>query len=481
MNEQVMTRWRVRLFVVCVVLAALHLWHSVDVTLATMRHDATSPTQKPTFFEAVPSNLQSTTTVQVPSSINQTSREEVSTLDAQPATGNVTQQTISRSQSVTRTTQEEQRVETSSGADSNMIPISQKTEEEKPTRWKKRKKKRKFDKPFSPHYDEMISLLKQRATKDRTVLVTAVTFEYRKHLMNLKCNLDAVNMTGNYLIGALDNELYEWGRQQGLPVFLAIDKDPEAVSSGHNATNSTKVLFYSDEFQKVTKLKSRMVLKILEAGYSALWTDVDITWFRHPFAGFREYMGPIFDSIVIQSDAPYIQKHPDRLDAKPHPSVRIFVKHEAKSTATINSGCYLAKSRPAVIEAFQRIVEHAKKSKKTEQPSFNEILCRPHSIRHDDWCDYSYQNRRLNVQVLDRLSFPNGAVLVGEGDRNVYDLGKEGFEEATGKPLMIAHNNWIVGSTNKEERQVACGWWFLDNLSLNNNSGYSCKSDIALR
>jgi hypothetical protein len=51
--------------------------------------------------------------------------------------------------------------------------------------------------------------------------------------------------------------------------------------------------------------------------------------------------------------------------------------------------------------------------------------------------------------------------LVGNSNKNAFDLGREAFSEHTGKPLYAAHNNWIVGVAAKKERQKA-GWWFTD-------------------
>lgn len=35
-------------------------------------------------------------------------------------------------------------------------------------------------------------------------------------------------------------------------------------------------------FQRVTKVKSRMVLEILKLGYNVLLSDVDVYWFKNP-------------------------------------------------------------------------------------------------------------------------------------------------------------------------------------------------------
>lgn len=40
--------------------------------------------------------------------------------------------------------------------------------------------------------------------------------------------------------------------------------------------------FGTECFQRVTKVKSRMVLRILKLGYNVLLSDVDVYWFMNP-------------------------------------------------------------------------------------------------------------------------------------------------------------------------------------------------------
>lgn len=52
-------------------------------------------------------------------------------------------------------------------------------------------------------------------------------------------------------------------------------------------------------FQRVTKVKSRMVLKILKLGYNVLLSDVDVYWFGNPLP-FLYSSGPA--PFMAQSD-----------------------------------------------------------------------------------------------------------------------------------------------------------------------------------
>ena len=309
--------------------------------------------------------------------------------------------------------------------------------------------------------------LKSHATENNFVLLTAVNFGYREHLMNFKCGLERVGAIDNFVIAAMDTKMYEWGVRRGLPIYLAASAEQRPDSGAAEEGG-----YGSEHFRYVTKLKSQAVLEVLNAGYSVVWSDVDITWFYHPFdalAGFMKKDG----GIAIQSNAPYVQNKAKI--AIPHKTVAAVEKSDdPASPRRLNSGLYVAPSNPLVQAAFQEILDHAAKSKHSEQPSFDEILCSRHpSSRSYSSCSYrptlkvrksmgNMTQDPLHVELLDRASFPNGAVLVGGNNDNVYKLGQEKFSETTGVELFAAHNNWISGETAKQERQEAAGWWFID-------------------
>lgn len=78
---------------------------------------------------------------------------------------------------------------------------------------------------------------------------------------------------------------------QGLPVFF----DPYAPKN----ISFNDCHFGSECFQRVTKVKSRTVLKILKMGYNVLLSDVDVYWFRNPLPLLHSF-GP--SVLVAQSD-----------------------------------------------------------------------------------------------------------------------------------------------------------------------------------
>lgn len=78
---------------------------------------------------------------------------------------------------------------------------------------------------------------------------------------------------------------------QGLPVFM------DKFAPGNLSFNGCH--FGSECFQRVTKVKSRIVLQIVELGYNVLLSDVDVYWFKNPLPYLYSF-GP--SVLVAQSD-----------------------------------------------------------------------------------------------------------------------------------------------------------------------------------
>jgi len=341
-----------------------------------------------------------------------------------------------------------------------------------------------------------------------------VGFEYKAQLMNFICSLNRVGMSNHYIIAALDHQMYRWGVLQGLPIFL-----PSFVPMTFNSVIDSSE--YGGKFLiQRTKFKSRAVLEVLNAGYSVIWSDVDITWFVHPFDALKPFMNST-SGLAIQSNAPYVasqdkldktlaeiklrlayldaaknmhmaqgefekaaainkqitevqaESHslPPRTPIRPHETVQAVMTDNIAAVRRLSSGVYVAPNTPLVRAAFTEIVAHTNTTSISERNDFDDVLCgRSPSTRSNSSCTYRpklaqfrrTRNPALQVYPLNRFLFPNGAVLVGESDQNVFVLGKERFQAATGFPLMAAHNNWIKGSGMKEKRCKAAGWWFID-------------------
>ncbi|KAF9606283.1 hypothetical protein IFM89_024286 [Coptis chinensis] len=273
--------------------------------------------------------------------------------------------------------------------------------------------------PFS-----LESLLSKMANKDKTIVLAIAGNNYRDMLLSWVCRLRQLQVS-NFVVCALDNDIYQFSVLQGLPVF----KDPLAPSdiSFNNCHFGTKC------FQKVTKVKSRIVLQILNMGYNILLSDVDVYWFENPLPLLYSF-GP--GVLAAQSDE-YNKTGPINLPRR------------------LNSGFYFARSDGVTIGAMEKVVKHASVSDLSEQPSFYDVLCGEGGANRfgDDRCVEPETN--LTVHFLDRNVFPNGAYQSLWEKENVKETCKR-------KGCIILHNNWISGRKKKLERQVFSGLWEYD-------------------
>jgi hypothetical protein len=247
----------------------------------------------------------------------------------------------------------------------------------------------------------------------------------------------------------------------GLPIFKA--------NSEVTKKDEAELWYESDNFKAATNLKSKVVLQVLNAGYSVVWSDVDITWFVHPFDAMAGYMSNP-TKFAFQSNSPYVAN--PGAAAVPHDSVGpVKTQDPTDGQWGLNSGLFIVANSKLGRSAFEEIADHVSTTKSTEQQSFNTILCgRYPSERSSSSCIYRPERHlhfprdaQAPVESLDRFSFPNGAVLVGESNLNVYKLGRTLFEKETGgKRLYAANNNWIEGEGLKKARQQETGLWVID-------------------
>ncbi|CAI5466719.1 unnamed protein product [Closterium sp. Yama58-4] len=267
----------------------------------------------------------------------------------------------------------------------------------------------------------------------KVVVLVAVTFGYAHMLMNFYCNLRRLGLGNRLVVAALDADLYRFAFSQGLPVYY---EGPAAGGAGGGSAGG------------FTKLKSRAVLRALRAGYSVLWTDVDIVWFSDPLRDLLRF-GP--GTLPIQSNEPDAAR-------PPHGKRRI------------NSGFYFGRSDEATIAAFEAIVAAAAKTELSEQPSFYDVLCGEKGqkkVRGKAQCLWkgisvtSAGGKQKTTPVavrtifLDRKKYPNGAVHGFWDAANVSEACREAG-------CVILHNNWISGRGSKERRLARHGFWQYD-------------------
>lgn len=272
-------------------------------------------------------------------------------------------------------------------------------------------------------------LLLKVADSSKSIVLVAATEPYSEMLLSFACQAKSLGVQ-NLLIAAFDEKLYEYTILQGLPVFFA-GKDS---SSSNESSDDNKVCSFGTEcFRRTTKLKSQTVLMILKKGYNVLWSDVDIVWFRNPLPYLRASYGA--GTLVVQSDEPDL-------------------KSPANGCGRINSGFYYARADKLTITAFSEIVEHAKTTNMSEQPSFNHVLCGEWGQNRiqDSQCNYT---NGLQILFLDRLLFPNGIA-------NGYWWFPNVTEACASNGCYVLHNNWIRKMENKVNRQLSTRLWFYD-------------------
>ncbi|XP_059657849.1 beta-arabinofuranosyltransferase RAY1 [Cornus florida] len=267
-------------------------------------------------------------------------------------------------------------------------------------------------------------LLSMLADQNKTIVLAIAGYSYKDMLMSWVCRLRHL-MISNFLVCALDQEIYDFCVLQGLPVF----KDSFAPTN----VSFNDCHFGTKCFQRVTKVKSRVVLQILKLGYNVLLSDVDVYWFKNPLPLLYSYGSAV---LVAQSDE-YNTTGPINLPRR------------------LNSGFYYVHSDGSTITALEKVVMHAATSNLSEQPSFYDTLCGEGGSNRVGANRCFEPETKLTVHFLDRNLFPNGAYqgLWEENDVK---------EACMKKGCFILHNNWISGRKKKLERQVLSGLWAYD-------------------
>lgn len=262
----------------------------------------------------------------------------------------------------------------------------------------------------------------EKVAINNTIILTALNFGYRSIMMNWVCNMRQLGIT-NFVIASLDEMLYKYAFIRSLPTYYE-----STIFNGMNQSLLSHAAYGSDEFKMLTKLKSRVVVRILRKGYNVLWTDCDIVYFKNPLIDLWSYNA----DIAIQSNAP---------DGEPLNGYR-----------RINSGFYLAKSNEKTIKTFEDVIKFAARSRMSEQPCFYDVICgkKGQTVMGNDMCQY----KNVSLRLLDRSRYPNG---VTGGIWNTTD----GEIPYRWPHLYILHNNWIKGAL-KEPRFKRHGFVFFD-------------------
>lgn len=131
--------------------------------------------------------------------------------------------------------------------------------------------------------------LVDRVAKDGAVIVTWANMHYYDFAINWLSHLDEVGVT-NYLIGAMDEELYAALRKIGVNTWLmgsrGIDESAVKKDFGWGSKN----------FHKMGRDKIRLIHDFTKTGVDVLISDIDVTWTRDPLPFMKRF--PNADMLV---------------------------------------------------------------------------------------------------------------------------------------------------------------------------------------
>jgi len=131
--------------------------------------------------------------------------------------------------------------------------------------------------------------LVDRVAKDGAVIVTWANMHYYHFAINWLSHLDEVGVT-NYLIGAMDEELYAALRKIGVNTWLmgsrGIDESAVKKDFGWGSKN----------FHKMGRDKIRLIHDFTKTGVDVLISDIDVTWMRDPLPFMKRF--PDADMLV---------------------------------------------------------------------------------------------------------------------------------------------------------------------------------------
>jgi hypothetical protein len=273
------------------------------------------------------------------------------------------------------------------------------------------------DKGFgSPHN---LSSLLPLMDPSKPVILTGATSGFIPFMMSWVCNLKRLDMFENVLIAAFDEEAYAQLYLLGMPVFIPSNSIKGAPKGGPGHYR-----YGEQTYIDVTKMKTAVVYDVLNRGYDVLWCDPDIAVYK-PFVKYLTSKGLDFQ---LQNNNP----------------TSLQGENELKT----NSGFYLAKAVPWVIEALGKVIDHAKQSKHSEQMSWNAVLCKEQRFK-DNYCLY----KNNQIHFLSREEFATGSETDSVSKRIEVNQPPE--------ELYVWHNNWIAGYKAKYERmqRVKQIWW----------------------
>ncbi|CAH1780066.1 unnamed protein product [Owenia fusiformis] len=210
----------------------------------------------------------------------------------------------------------------------------------------------------------------------------------------------------NYLVICIDEDTEDALNSESVQTFF--------LGQDIAGKDSAESKYDSDDFKRKAKMKTKIVLGILNMGYSVLVTDTDMVYFHNPL----EYLGQDEFDMEIQDDA-----------EAGYNSGFMYVHPTTNSIALFEKAWKMSERIPSV----------------GQQDVLNMAL------------EQAEMGSRIKVRVLPPQLFPCG--------KEYFIHGQRMFSGDNEDPnIVVMHNNWLVGNAAKIYRlKEHCLWTVDDN------------------
>lgn len=302
----------------------------------------------------------------------------------------------------------------------------------------------------------LVQLLERRhrvlRNGDRAVIMAVVNYQFRGFALNWICHLESVGAT-NYLLIAEDDDVAHFLRFKGVPVFYPRQhavRDHYGRAS-HAAADAAPEFGHAG-FAGVVAYKSLFLADVLDAGYSALVSDVDIVTLREPFAAL-DAAGALDADLAIQTDSCHPSGHFEDLN-----SGFFYARPTAEGKAFARRVNELMLSGRTDYVRQQVALNRAAREFEPRQFAALDAFCadRCQKLGQARACLFDSaavpaSAERIAIKVLDVATFPSG--------RAYYHWR---VHEERGVEPAIIHNNWIRGQPAKQAQFERIGHWHVD-------------------
>lgn len=280
----------------------------------------------------------------------------------------------------------------------------------------------------------------------KTVFITAGNFGYLNHFHNHKCFLDRLNI--KFLAVAMDRKMFDYFEKLSLATNITA-----VYWTGDEQIFAESTTFRSKQFNIISNLKMRVVLKAMELGYDVVFSDPDIAIVRNPM--------------------PYLQwRNVDYIHSLNMicPRGRLWDFRTTEEEG--NTGFYFVRSNPRTIKLFSNSIAAVSRWPEYDDQSVFWMTIRSStdpSIQPLQKCVHvGAPSSNLTSCPLDACQFSVGAL------RGVaYTMLRNGLAK-TGSKMVTLHANYLKGNLPKQTALTSHGYWLATEAKNGDWSG-ACR------